>query len=140
MTDTLDVTQLECWAAPGQPGEDNRTHHMVPKGGKATCTHCGLTPTQIGQAMDALEELQKAHDVLVRLAQEERDIEGRWRDPKHDSNTRYWQGRHEQARAIVIRYGVVLRTTAEIDRSEPATFTEVEHIRPDGSSSTPGVL
>jgi hypothetical protein len=43
----IDVTQLYCPASGGQPGEDNTTHHLVPKSGSMTCTYCGRTEKQL---------------------------------------------------------------------------------------------
>jgi hypothetical protein len=47
----MDVTQQECPKAPGNPGEDNRTHHLVPRGGLMRCTYCGRTAEELRSQM-----------------------------------------------------------------------------------------
>jgi hypothetical protein len=45
-----DVTQQECPEAPGAPGDDNRTHHLAPKGGEMRCVYCGKSREELARA------------------------------------------------------------------------------------------
>lgn len=47
MSERTQPTHIYCPASGGKPGEDNTTHHMVPRGGRMVCRYCGKTASQI---------------------------------------------------------------------------------------------
>ena len=57
----IEVTRLYCPKSGGQPGEDNTTHHLVPRfprGGKAgerehVCRDCGKTEAELREEAQA---------------------------------------------------------------------------------------
>lgn len=43
----IDATQMHCDKSGGAPGEDNTTHHLVPRSPDMVCQFCKRTAAQI---------------------------------------------------------------------------------------------
>jgi hypothetical protein len=51
----IEVTHLYCPASGGREGEDNTTHHLVPRSKGQTCRYCGKTERELREEAESTD-------------------------------------------------------------------------------------